>query len=46
MVPSYKNAKTMLYKRNLDSIFMQNYTNYKVIYIDDNSPDGTGQFVQ
>ena len=34
------------YKKNLDSVFMQNYTNYRVIYIDDRSPDGTGKLVQ
>lgn len=34
------------YKKNLDSVFMQNYTNYRIIYIDDRSPDGTGKLVQ
>lgn len=40
---SYKNAEW--YKRNLDSLFIQNYDNYHIIYIDDASPDGTGQLV-
>lgn len=41
---SYKNAEW--YKRNLDSLFNQNYDNYHIIYIDDASPDGTGALVQ
>lgn len=41
---SYKNAEW--YKRNLDSIFNQKYTNYRIIYIDDASPDRTGPLVQ
>ncbi|MFA6535598.1 MAG: glycosyltransferase family 2 protein, partial [Candidatus Babeliales bacterium] len=34
------------YKVNLDSILSQKYENYKVIYIDDNSTDGTGGLVK
>lgn len=41
---SYKNAEW--YKRNLDSLFNQKYTNYRIIYIDDASPDNTGKLVQ
>lgn len=41
---SYKNKDW--YRRNLDSIFMQNYSNYHVIYIDDCSPDGTFELVK
>jgi len=44
MVTSYNNKDW--YRRNLDSIFSQNYSNYKVVYIDDRSPDGTGQLVE
>lgn len=44
VIPSYNNAHR--FKRNLDSIFAQNYPNYRIIYIDDASPDGTGQLVQ
>ncbi len=40
---SYKNARW--YQRNLDSIFMQKYTNYTLLYTDDASPDGTGELV-
>ncbi len=44
-MPSYNNVKSRLYLRNLDSIFMQEYSNYHVVYIDDASPDKTGDFV-
>lgn len=44
IVPSYNNRNH--YQRNLDSIVLQNYTNYHVIYIDDVSPDGTGALVR
>lgn len=43
-VPSYNNAQW--YKENLDSIFSQNYENYSVFYVDDCSPDGTGDLVE
>ncbi len=43
IVPSYKNAQW--YRRNLGSIFMQEYDSYRVIYVDDCSPDGTGDLV-
>jgi glycosyltransferase involved in cell wall biosynthesis len=39
----YNNARW--YQRNLDSIFMQKYSNYKLLYTDDGSPDGTGKLV-
>lgn len=44
IIPSYKNIKW--YENNLDSVYMQKYSNYRVIYIDDNSPDGTGKAVE
>ena len=44
IVPSYNNAGW--YEKNLDSIFFQEYNNYRVIYIDDCSSDGTAQLVQ
>jgi len=34
------------YKKNLDSIFSQQYQNYHVIYIDDYSNDGTGEAIK
>lgn len=48
IIPSYKNAK--YYKQNLDSVFNQNYTNYRVVYVADGDllpeSDKTGEFVQ
>ncbi|MBA2728252.1 MAG: glycosyltransferase family 2 protein [Parachlamydiaceae bacterium] len=44
LVPSYNNKEW--YKQNLDSIFGQQYDNYIVLYIDDCSPDGTGDLVE
>jgi len=46
VVPSYNNYNSRLYLRNLDSIFMQDYKNYHVVYIDDASPDKTGEHVK
>jgi glycosyltransferase involved in cell wall biosynthesis len=43
IIPSYNNASC--YNKNLDSVFSQNYHNYDIIYIDDASPDGTGNLV-
>jgi len=44
IIPSYNNKGW--YKKNLDSIFCQQYKNYRIIYIDDNSPDETGKLVE
>ncbi len=44
VVPSYNNAK--YYEKNLDSIAVQQYENYRVIYIDDSSSYGTGEMVE
>ncbi|MES1224459.1 MAG: glycosyltransferase family A protein, partial [Bacteroidota bacterium] len=41
---SYNNKNW--YEKNLKSVFSQNYENFRVIYIDDNSPDGTGDLVE
>lgn len=43
MVLSRNNAR--YYKSNLSSIFAQQYDNYRVIYVDDASTDGTGPLV-
>ncbi|MGA9530561.1 MAG: glycosyltransferase family A protein [Candidatus Babeliales bacterium] len=43
IVASYNNA--LHYKKNLDSIFSQNYPNFRVIYINDCSTDDTGNLV-
>ena len=39
VIPSYNNAKWL--EKNLDSVFMQKYNNYRVIYINDASKDNT-----
>lgn len=41
---SYQNAERYLW--NLDSVFEQNYENWHLIYVDDCSPDGTGELVE
>lgn len=44
VIPSYNNAQWC--RRNLESVFMQQYSNYRVIYIDDCSNDGTYELVK
>ncbi|TET05920.1 glycosyltransferase family 2 protein [Candidatus Dependentiae bacterium] len=44
VIPSYNNSEW--YERNLHSVFMQQYSNYRVIYIDDYSSDKTYEFVK
>ncbi len=44
IVCSYNNSQW--YEKNLDSIFMQKYSNYHVIYTDDCSTDATGALVK
>lgn len=44
VIPSYNNKDW--YEKNVSSVLSQNYTNFEVIYIDDNSPDGTGDLVE
>lgn len=43
IVPSYNNKEIVEW--NLTSIFLQDYQNYRIIYIDDHSMDGTGEAV-
>jgi glycosyltransferase involved in cell wall biosynthesis len=44
VIPSYNNRAWFGY--NLDSVYQQQYTNFRVIYIDDHSSDGTSSLVQ
>ena len=44
VIPSYNNSQW--YQWNLDSVFRQQYNNYRVIYLDDCSSDGTGVLVE
>src|SRR3989304_6153185 len=39
VIPSYNNKQW--YQKNLDSVLTQNYHNFRIIFIDDASPDGT-----
>ncbi|MCH9621155.1 MAG: hypothetical protein S4CHLAM20_05710 [Chlamydiia bacterium] len=42
-IASYNNEK--YFKKNLDSVFLQNYKNFRVIYSDDASTDNTWDFI-
>lgn len=44
VIPSYNNRGW--YERNLNSVFSQEYNNYRVIYIDDYSSDGMGECIE
>jgi glycosyltransferase involved in cell wall biosynthesis len=44
IIPSYNNRRW--YKRNLSSVLAQDYEEFRAIYIDDCSSDGTGQLVR
>lgn len=44
VIPSYNNA--VWYQITLDSVFMQEYDNFRVIFINDASTDGMGPLVQ
>ena len=44
VICSYNNREWVA--NNLDSVFNQQYENYRVIYVDDGSNDGTGAFVE
>lgn len=43
VIPSYNNAAW--YEKNLSSVLTQRYKNFRIIYIDDASSDGTGELV-
>ncbi len=44
VIPSYNNIQW--YERNLNSILDQQYSNFRIVYIDDLSTDGTAQAVR
>jgi glycosyltransferase involved in cell wall biosynthesis len=44
IIPSYKNQQWV--EKNLSSVFNQKYQNYRIIYIDDCSPDATYELAQ
>lgn len=43
-IPSYNNSQW--YKKNLESVLMQDYPHYRVIYVDDASTDNTYELVK
>src|SRR5437763_4136386 len=43
IIPSYNNQQW--YDRNLSSVLAQDYQDFRIIYVDDCSPDGTGELV-
>lgn len=45
IVPTYNNADNQRYKTNLLSIIAQQYSNFKVIIIDDCSTDDTATLI-
>ena len=46
MVPSYNNVDKQRHILNINSIIMQEYSNYHIVFIDDASTDGTGTQVE
>lgn len=44
VITSYKNSEWAV--RNLESVFSQDYSNWRIIYVDDRSPDGTGDIAE
>lgn len=46
VVPSYNNAKNFRYEFNLQSIFNQDYDNYRVVIVDDASTDNTTALIR
>lgn len=42
-MPSYNNMQDLRYAWSIESLLQQDYNNYKVIIIDDNSTDGTAE---
>ena len=45
VIPSYNNVKDGRYRNNLESILQQDYDNYRIVFIDDASEDGTGAYM-
>lgn len=44
LITSFNNADW--YEKNLEMLFKQKYSNYRVVYVDDLSPDGTADLVE
>lgn len=46
MIPTYNNVQDERYQRNIDSLLTQDYSNYRVLVIDDASSDETGEILR
>lgn len=46
MIPSYNNVRDNRHIYNIQTIAMQNYQNYRIVFIDDASTDDTGQEIE
>jgi len=46
VVPTFNNMAGDRYKKNIQSIIMQNYTNFHIVIIDDASTDTTGTSIK
>ena len=46
VIPTYNNAEDERFQRNIDSLLTQEYSNYRVLVIDDASPDSTGEILR
>ena len=46
VIPSYNNVKDDRYIKNIRSVLQQDYSNFRIVLIDDNSSDGTGEKVK
>jgi glycosyltransferase involved in cell wall biosynthesis len=46
VVMTKNNAQKMRYEYNLQSILNQDYTNYKLVIIDQSSTDGTDKLIE
>lgn len=42
VIPTFKNVKNKRHFHNLNSVLQQDYSNYRIVLIDDASDDGTG----
>ncbi len=46
MVPAYNVVSSGFYKRNINSIYGQNYSNFHVVFVDDHSSDESGKWIE
>lgn len=46
VVPSYNNVAQDRYLKNIRSILQQDYSNYRILFIDDGSTDNTGKRIE